>query len=239
MKKLMYVLMLSMFLSVVASADIATIPVVRDASGATATVARMRYTGTQIDYDYPGSWMMVGDHIHGANHYSDGITKYDIPAEILPSYIINSVTIEGYFHTNVAFGGWDGTGNTYIALSKYNTDNSSIPITLADTIDGVGGGGAGSTGSDRNGGTGIANDYRSSNNDFYAGGGGAGTHDAGYGDTSGGSGGGGAGYSGQYGPGENGAVNTGGGAGGSGNGGSAASRGGNGGSGIVVIRYAV
>ena len=119
----------------VVSAEIATIPVIRDVTGATATVARMRYTGASIDYDYPGSWMMIGDHLHGANHYSDGITKFKV-AGLIPSDTINSVAIKGYFHEN---GDWDGTGNTYIALSKYDFDNSAIPITLADTIDGVGG----------------------------------------------------------------------------------------------------
>jgi len=104
----------------------------------------------------------------------------------------------------------------------------------------TGGGGAGAAATNnKNGGVGKDNNYRTGSNIKYAGGGGAGTHDAGYGTTSGGAGGGGAGYSGSAGPGQNGGTNLGGGAGGSGNNGGQASRGGNGGSGIVIVRYAV
>ena len=131
MKKFMF-LVLVLGICAMASADIATITVVRDSSGATSTVARMLYTGGQVDYDYPNSWMQIGDHINGANHYSDGMSKYDLPAVILPSYTINSVTLQGTFN---GAGDWDDTGKQYVRLEKYNFDNSTIPILLADAPD--------------------------------------------------------------------------------------------------------
>lgn len=138
MKKLMC-LWLVLAMSAVVSADIVRTECVRDGSGATAEVARMRYTGSQIDYDYPNSWMFVGDHLHGASHMSDGITKFDL--SVLPalgageSFVINGVTLEGYYDATGSYDSGGGDNNVYVRLEKYTFDNSSIPILLADAPD--------------------------------------------------------------------------------------------------------
>jgi hypothetical protein len=100
--------------------------------------ARIRYTGATVDYDFPGSWMMIGDHIHGANHYSDGITKFHIgPQGFSDADTINSVTLQGYFHKNGTWDAANGDNNVYMALSKYDNENGALPITLADWPDWV------------------------------------------------------------------------------------------------------
>ena len=132
MKKLMC-LMLVLGLSAVATADIVTIEVARDVSGATQEFARLRYDGATVDYWVGGSWMMIGDHIGGANHYSDAVTKFNLAAAAIPAgSTINSVTLKGYYHEN---GNWDGSGNTYMRIEKYTSNNGTVPITLADSPD--------------------------------------------------------------------------------------------------------
>ena len=97
---------------------------------ATQTYAQLSYDGSTVDFDGVGGWLMIGDHLNGANHYSDGITKFDIPDEILPSYTINSARIEGYFHVNSG-----GLGNVYMGLRSYTFDNTTLPISWADSPD--------------------------------------------------------------------------------------------------------
>ena len=90
------------------------------------TYAQLSYDGFSVNYT--GSWLMIGDHLHGANHYSDGITKFDIPDGILPGATINSARIEGYFHVNSG-----GLGHVYMGIKTYTFDNDVFPITWADS----------------------------------------------------------------------------------------------------------
>ena len=128
MKNLFFTLMLCVCMATVAHATIARYECVGGGDPNTQTFARLRYDGSSIDLT--GSWLMIGDHIHGANYYSDGITKFDIPDEIGPGYTINSAKIEGYFHVNNG-----EINNVWMALRTYAFDNDTLPIDWNDSPD--------------------------------------------------------------------------------------------------------
>ena len=126
MKKLM-LMCLVLMLATTAYGVVSRVEVVGGGDPATQEFARLRYDGSSVDLVGP-SWLMIGDHIHGANHYSDGVTKINIPDEIPSSATIISARIEGYFHVNSG-----GLGHVYMALMDYAGDENPFdgPITWA------------------------------------------------------------------------------------------------------------
>ena len=126
MKKLMLMCLVFMFIATAAYGTIARYETVRDGDAATQTVAVMQYTDDGTMLLGGATWLMVGDLLAGANHFSDGVTKFDIPDEILPSYTINSAHIEGYFHVNSG-----GSGHVYVSLQEYDAVNDCPGVAYA------------------------------------------------------------------------------------------------------------
>lgn len=117
MKRVMYFMF--MFMLVFCMFGVASGAVVRVEAVYGRDFARLRYDGFSVDYGPAGDHLMIGDHIHGANHYSDGVVKFDIPDVIQSDNQINSVTYEGYHHVH---GSWDG-GSLYMKIQKFTYDN--------------------------------------------------------------------------------------------------------------------
>jgi hypothetical protein len=130
MKKLMLMCLAIMFTTSVASAYIAESVCEDTGDPNTQSYARLRYDGSTVNWVSDPAHvihLVVGDHLHGVNHYSDGVTKYDIPDEIPQDATITSAKIRAYQHVNNS-----GMGSLYMALEGYMDENPfDSPISFA------------------------------------------------------------------------------------------------------------
>jgi len=126
MKKLALVCLVVVCMASVSFGVVARYECIRSGTAAGNTFAGLNYTDNGV-VNTTGSWLMIGDLLSGANHYTDGVTKFDIPDEILSTYTINAAYIEGYFHVNSG-----GFGHVYVSLQDYDAgENGGIGINYA------------------------------------------------------------------------------------------------------------
>ena len=121
MKKLMLMCLVFMFVATAAYGTISRYECVRTGTAAGNTFAGLNYTDDGT-INVTGSWLMIGDLLSGANHYTDGVTKFDIPDEIPSTATIISAHIEGYFHVNSG-----GSGHVYMSLRDYDAGENAGP----------------------------------------------------------------------------------------------------------------
>ena len=123
MKKLMLMCLVFMFVATSAYGVISRYEVIRSGTTAGNTFAGINYTDNG-QMNVTGSWLMIGDLLSGANHFSDGVTKFDIDDAISPTDTILNAYIEGYFHVNSG-----GAGHVYISLQDYDSgDNPGVGV---------------------------------------------------------------------------------------------------------------